>query len=139
MKVGIVGAGYVGSTAAYAMVLRGVADDLVLVDKDAALAEAQARDIVHATPFAHPARVSAAGCDALEGAEAVVIAAGGILTPPIEAYLAGVSEEARNSLHQLIPLSDVWASRRNMPPVYLASDEHYLVGQTISPNGGMIL
>ena len=23
--------------------------------------------------------------------------------------------------------------------VYLASDEHYLVGQTISPNGGMIL
>ena len=71
MKVGIVGAGYVGSTAAYAMVLRGAADDLVLVDRDAALAEAQAHDIVHATPFAHPARVPAAGYDALEGSVAL--------------------------------------------------------------------
>ena len=32
------------------------------------------------------------------------IAAGGILTPPMEAYLAGLSEEARNSVHQLVPL-----------------------------------
>ena len=76
MKLGVIGAGYVGSTAAYAMVLRGVVDDLVLVDRDAALAEAQARDIVHATPFAHPARVWAADYAALEGAEAVVLAAG---------------------------------------------------------------
>jgi 3-oxoacyl-[acyl-carrier protein] reductase len=68
------------------------------------------------------------------------IAAGGILTPPMEAYLATLSEEERNSALQLIPLG-----RLGLPEeyaslaVYLASDEHYLVGQTISPNGGMIL
>lgn len=68
------------------------------------------------------------------------IAAGGILTPPMEAYLAGVSEEVRNSLHQLIPLGRLGKPEEySSLAVYLASDEHYLVGQTISPNGGMIL
>jgi 3-oxoacyl-[acyl-carrier protein] reductase len=32
------------------------------------------------------------------------IAAGGILTPPMEAFLADQSEEGRNALHQIIPL-----------------------------------
>jgi len=32
MKVGIVGAGFVGSRAAYAMALNGVATELVLID-----------------------------------------------------------------------------------------------------------
>jgi 3-oxoacyl-[acyl-carrier protein] reductase len=60
------------------------------------------------------------------------IACGGILTPPMEAYLASLPEEGRNSIHQLIPLG-----RQGRPEeyaslaVYLASDEHYLVGQTI--------
>jgi NAD(P)-dependent dehydrogenase (short-subunit alcohol dehydrogenase family) len=68
------------------------------------------------------------------------IACGGVLTPPMEAYLATLSEEGRNSIHQQIPLG-----RQGLPAeyaslaVYLASDGHYLVGQTISPNGGMIL
>jgi glycine/D-amino acid oxidase-like deaminating enzyme len=38
MKVGIVGAGMVGSAAAYALGLRGVASEVVLVDLDSALA-----------------------------------------------------------------------------------------------------
>jgi 3-oxoacyl-[acyl-carrier protein] reductase len=68
------------------------------------------------------------------------IAAGGILTPPMEAYLAAATEEARNSLHQLIPLGRLGKPEEYASlAVYLASDEHYLVGQTISPNGGMIL
>ena len=68
------------------------------------------------------------------------IAAGGILTPPMEAYLAGLTEEGRNSLHQLIPLGRLGRQEEYASlAVYLASDEHYLVGQTISPNGGMIV
>ena len=68
------------------------------------------------------------------------IAAGGILTPPMESYLAGVPEATRNSLHQLIPLGRLGKPEEYASlAVYLASDEHYLVGQTISPNGGMIL
>ena len=54
MKVGIVGSGLVGATAAYALVMRGVGREIVLVDKNAARAAAEADDIRHAVPFAHP-------------------------------------------------------------------------------------
>ena len=42
MKIEIVGAGQVGATAAYAMMLRGVGSEIVLVDRNADLAVAQA-------------------------------------------------------------------------------------------------
>ncbi|MCB9949040.1 MAG: L-lactate dehydrogenase [Rhodospirillaceae bacterium] len=76
MKIGIVGAGAVGSTAAYAMVLRGVGSEVVLVDRNEALARAQAQDIVHATPFASPIQVRAGDYEALAGAGIVVLSAG---------------------------------------------------------------
>ena len=59
MKVAVIGTGLVGSTAAYAMTLEGVCSELLLVDLDPKLAEAHARDILHATPFARPVRVRA--------------------------------------------------------------------------------
>ncbi|MBD3787826.1 MAG: L-lactate dehydrogenase, partial [Sphingomonadales bacterium] len=68
MKVGIVGAGMVGSAAGFALVLRGGASEVVLVDRNAALAVAQAEDIAHAVPFAHPVRVRAGDYEALAGA-----------------------------------------------------------------------
>ena len=42
MKVGIVGSGFVGATAAYALVMQGVGRELVLVDKNVARGEAEA-------------------------------------------------------------------------------------------------
>lgn len=76
MKIGIVGAGFVGSTAAYAMVMRGVGSEIVIADINAKAAEAQAQDIIHATPFAYPIAVRAGGYDAFAGAGIVVLAAG---------------------------------------------------------------
>lgn len=76
MKVGIVGAGMVGSCAAYAMALRGTASELVLVDLLPAYARAQAEDILHATPFANPVRVFAGDYDMLEGSALIVLACG---------------------------------------------------------------
>jgi len=81
MKIGIVGAGAVGSTAAYAMVLQGAATEIVLVDRNEALAVAQAQDILHATPFAYAPRVRAGGFDDLEGARVVMLAAGAAQRP----------------------------------------------------------
>lgn len=81
MKVGIVGAGAVGSTAAYALVLQGTASDIVLVDLNTKLAEAQAQDIQHATPFAWSSRVRAGGYADLAGSEVVVLAAGAAQRP----------------------------------------------------------
>lgn len=76
MKIGIVGAGMVGSCAAFSMVERGVGSEIVLVDRNESLAEAQAQDILHATPFGHPARVWADDYSGLAGARLVVLSAG---------------------------------------------------------------
>lgn len=76
MKVGIVGCGFVGSSAAYAMVLQGVASEILLIDVNGDLARAQAEDILHATPFSHPVRLEAGGYKDLRGASLVVLACG---------------------------------------------------------------
>ena len=47
VKVGIVGCGFVGSTAAYTMVMEGIGRHLVLVDKNPARARAEAEDNYH--------------------------------------------------------------------------------------------
>jgi L-lactate dehydrogenase len=76
MKTGIVGSGFVGATAAYALVMRGVGRRLVLVDQNRARAEAEADDILHAVPFAHPLEVSAGDYPDLAGCRVVVVSAG---------------------------------------------------------------
>lgn len=76
MKVGIVGTGFVGATAAYALVMNGVGREVVLVDKNEARAKAEAADILHAVPFAHSLKVRAGGYEDLAGARVVIMAAG---------------------------------------------------------------
>ncbi len=76
MKIGIVGSGFVGATAAYALVMRGIGRELVLVDKNRARAEAEADDILHAVPFAHPLLVRAGEYADLAGCKVVIMAAG---------------------------------------------------------------
>lgn len=93
MKVGIVGAGMVGSAAGYALALRGGASEVVLVDRNLALATAQAEDIAHAVPFAHPCRIAAGDYDALEGADLVILAAG-VAQKPGEDRLSLLSRNA---------------------------------------------
>jgi L-lactate dehydrogenase len=76
MKVGIVGSGLVGSTAAYAMVMNGVGREIVLVDKSAERALAEADDIRHAVPFAHPLKVRGGNYEDLKNSVVVVLCAG---------------------------------------------------------------
>ncbi len=67
------------------------------------------------------------------------VAPGGVATPMFEAYLAGVGEEGRNRLMQLVPMGRFGSLEEYAGLVaYLASGSHYLVGQIISPNGGMM-
>jgi L-lactate dehydrogenase len=75
-KIGVVGTGFVGATAAYALVMRGIGSELVLVDKNEARAKAEAADILHAVPFAHPVRVRAGNYASLVDCRVVVVAAG---------------------------------------------------------------
>ncbi|RMG83985.1 MAG: L-lactate dehydrogenase [Chloroflexi bacterium] len=76
MRIGIVGSGLVGATAAYALVMRGVGRSVVLVDLNQKRAQAEADDIYHAVPFAAPLDIVAGDYDALKGCRIVIIAAG---------------------------------------------------------------
>jgi len=76
MKVGIIGAGAVGAATAYAIVMRGVAREIVLVDVNKKRAQAEADDILHAVPFAHPVRISTGDYPQLAGCRVVIITAG---------------------------------------------------------------
>lgn len=100
-KIGIVGAGMVGSAAAFAIVMRGVGREVVLVDVNAARAEAEANDILHAVPFAHPMTVRAGDYADLEDAYVVVIA-GGVAQKPGETRLQLLQRNA-DVFRQIVP------------------------------------
>src|SRR5262245_57283611 len=101
MKVGIVGCGMVGSASAYALVMRGVGREIVLVDLNEARAQAEANDIFHAVPFAHPLTVRAGSYADLAGAHVVVIA-GGVAQKPGETRLQLLKRNA-DVFHQIVP------------------------------------
>ena len=101
MKIGIVGCGMVGSTSAFALVMSGVGREIVLVDVNRARAEAEANDIYHAVPFAHPLTVRAGEYADLDGARVVVIA-GGVAQKPGETRLHLLQRNA-DVFRQIIP------------------------------------
>ncbi len=101
MKIGIVGCGMVGSTSAYALVMSGVGREIVLVDLNRARAEAEANDIYHAVPFAHPLTIRAGDYPDLEGAKVVVIA-GGVAQKPDETRLHLLQRNAE-VFRQIVP------------------------------------
>lgn len=76
MKVGIVGAGAVGSTAAYALIMRGIGREVVLVDRNTQRAGAEVDDLRHAVPFAHPLQISQGEFQDLAGCRVVLLCAG---------------------------------------------------------------
>jgi L-lactate dehydrogenase len=102
MRIGIVGSGLVGSTAAYAMVMRGVGREIVLVDKDTQRAGAEADDIYHAVPFAHPMDIMDGDYSALKGSRVVVIAAGANQSSQGETRLQLLSRNAA-IFKQIVP------------------------------------
>lgn len=67
------------------------------------------------------------------------IAPGGVATPMFDDYLARMEPEARGRLFQMIPAGRLGTMEDYAGLVlYLAGDGHYLAGQVISPNGGMV-
>jgi L-lactate dehydrogenase len=75
-RVAIVGAGNVGSTFAYALLLSGLAAEIVLIDANRAKAEGEAMDLNHAVPFTHPTRIWAGDYADCAGAMVTVLTAG---------------------------------------------------------------
>jgi L-lactate dehydrogenase len=76
VRIAVVGMGNVGSTFAYALLLSGLAAEIVLIDINRAKAEGEAMDLNHAVPFAHPTRIWAGDYGDCAGAAVTVLAAG---------------------------------------------------------------
>lgn len=102
MKIGVVGAGLVGATAAYALVMQGIGREIILVDKNEKRAEAEADDIFHAVPFAEPMHVHEGTYKDLAGCQVVIMAAG-VNQKPGETRLELLSRNA-GVFREVIPL-----------------------------------
>lgn len=92
-RVAIVGAGNVGSTFAYALLLSGLASEIVLVDANLAKAEGEAMDLNHSLPFSHATRIWAGDYGDCADA-AVTVIAGGAAQRPGETRLDLVKKNA---------------------------------------------
>ena len=76
-RLAIIGAGAVGSSLAYASLIRGSAREVVLYDIDAPRVEAEVLDLAHGTPFTGSSTITGgADLDLIAGANMVVITAG---------------------------------------------------------------
>lgn len=72
----IVGAGNVGSTTAFTLLLSGLAAEIVIIDLNKKKAEGEAMDLNHAAPLSHETRVYLGDYKDCKDATAVVITAG---------------------------------------------------------------
>ncbi|MGE5618542.1 MAG: L-lactate dehydrogenase [Sphingomonadaceae bacterium] len=76
MKISMIGAGRVGSTTLYTLLLEGGITEMVIVDVDKPRAEGEALDLRHALALTQNCKITAGDYDATEGSDMVIITAG---------------------------------------------------------------
>jgi L-lactate dehydrogenase len=80
-RVAVIGAGNVGATYAYALLMSGLASEIVIIDANQSKAEGEAMDLNHTVPLTHPARVWAGSYADCAGAILTVVTAGSAQKP----------------------------------------------------------
>lgn len=75
-RIAIVGAGFVGSTTAYALMMSGMAAEIVLIDRDSRRAEGHVNDLRDAEVFSHTTRIFAGDFSDCCSADVTIITAG---------------------------------------------------------------
>lgn len=101
LRVAVVGTGAVGSTFAYALLMSGLASEIVLIDVNKSKAEGEAMDLSHAVPFMHPTRIWAGDYADCAGAAVTVLAAG-VPQRPGQTRLECLQANAR-VWHEIVP------------------------------------
>lgn len=81
VKISVIGAGFVGATTTYALMLGGLCEELVIVDinKDKAIGEAM--DISHGAAFVKPVKVISGTYEDTKDSDIVIITAGAAQKP----------------------------------------------------------
>ena len=80
-KVGLVGTGFVGSSFVYALMQRGIASELVMIDANAEKAVGEMMDLNHGLSFTKQMKITAGKYSDLAGAKVVVVTAGASQKP----------------------------------------------------------
>lgn len=75
-KVTVVGAGFVGSTTAYTLMISGLVSEIVLIDINKDKAEGEVMDMNHGMPFVKPVKIYNGDYSDCKGSDIVVITAG---------------------------------------------------------------
>jgi len=76
MKISMIGAGRVGSTTLYTLLLEGGIQEMAIVDIDVPRAEGEALDLRHALALVQNCKIYSGDYDATEGSDMVIITAG---------------------------------------------------------------
>jgi L-lactate dehydrogenase len=127
-KVGVVGVGGVGQACAFALVLRGSAREIVLVDRVHERAVAVATDIRYGAPLSAPLEIAAGDWGDLAGADVVLITAG------VNEKAGGATDrdDPRGRLKLLAPNADVY--RDVVPRIVAVAPDAVLVAVTDPPD-----
>lgn len=80
-RVAIVGCGNVGATFAYALLISGLAAEIVLIDANKSKAEGEAMDLNHAMPLGRPVKIWAGDYEDCANAIITVVTAGSAQRP----------------------------------------------------------
>jgi L-lactate dehydrogenase len=80
-KVAVVGAGNVGSTCAYTLMLSSLTGEVAIANRTAERARGEALDISHGVPLLNTTTVTHGGYEVCEGAEVVVVTVGAAQEP----------------------------------------------------------
>ncbi len=75
-RVVIIGAGLVGSTFAYALMINGIASEIILIDRNEERLEGEVMDLNHGISFVRPTLVRAGDYEDCKDADIIVICAG---------------------------------------------------------------
>ena len=75
-KITVVGAGNVGSTVAYTLMMSGLVSEIVLLDINKNKAEGDAIDMNHGVSFVSPVRITSGDYSEIKGSDMVIITAG---------------------------------------------------------------
>lgn len=75
-KISIIGAGFVGATAAYSLMISGIPTEMCIYDINMDKALGEVMDLVHGTSFVKPINIYAGGIEETKNSDIIVITAG---------------------------------------------------------------
>ena len=128
MKLGMIGAGNVGSTGLLAILLKGEAREIVVLDKDHKKAEAVVTDLRYGTPLAPAVNLRAGDYPDLAGAELVIITAG------VNEKEGGATDRSDPQGRLKLLNTNIWVYRSILPKLHKVVPDAVLLVVTDPPD-----